>query len=184
MAFGTNAASVPISAGIFAVGLPTLAAQLSDSPTALGWMLSGWGVGQLIGALSAAITGLPRRWGLLIIAMTFIEGAVFATLGFTSDARVAAVLLGLLGVGVAYSTDVALPTFIQTTTPRELLGRVSSVLGLPRVLFEPVSIALLGYALSRSLHWGFIAAAIPVLISGVIVTCQAKVLELTTDEAG
>jgi hypothetical protein len=130
--------------GLFAVGLPALARQAPHGSVALGVLLSAWGLGQLVGAGCAAVTGLPRRWGLLIICMTLTEGTTFAVLGVLPDFRLTVLLLALLGLGVAYSTDVALPTFLQSTTPPDLLGRINSVLELPRVGLAPVSIALMG----------------------------------------
>lgn len=54
--------------------------------------MSGWGAGQLLGTLAAAVTGLPRRWGLLIIGMTLVEGIAFALLGQVSEPWVAAAI--------------------------------------------------------------------------------------------
>ncbi len=153
--------------GLFSVGLPALARTYSDSATALGVLVSAWGLGQVCGALGASVTGLPRRWGALIIVMTLCEGCSFAFLGFIPRAWTAAVVLALLGVGVAYSTDVALPLFIQTRTPRDLLGRVNSVLNLPRMVFEPVSMGLMGLLVSVGVRWGFVAAAAPMLAVGL-----------------
>ncbi|MEV8133482.1 MFS transporter [Pseudarthrobacter oxydans] len=169
--------------GLFAIGLPMLATSLSDSPIALSILVSGWGAGQLLGTVAAAVTGLPQRWGLLIISMTLVEGIAFALLGQTKEPWVAALILALVGIGVAYSTDVALPTFIQTRTPSHLLGRVSSVLELPRVILEPVSIALLGLVLAGSLQWGFLAAAAPVLIAGALLSLDKKARTLTAEGA-
>lgn len=165
--------------GVFAVGLPVLARSL-EGASSLGLMVSGWGAGQLVGALAAAVTGLPRRWGLLIIGMTLVEAAMFTTLGLVSTVWGAASLLFLVGIGVAYSSDVALPTFIQTQTPRHLLGRINSVIGLPRVVFEPVSITILGLALSRSTSWGFALAALPVLVAGIVLVLDPQARALST----
>lgn len=166
--------------GVFAVGLPALAASLGGA-TSLGLMVSGWGAGQLVGALAASVTGLPRRWGLLIIGMTLVEAAMFTTLGLVPNALTAAVLLFVVGIGVSYSSDVALPTFIQTQTPRHLLGRISAVMGLPRVIFEPISIAVLGIALALSTRWAFAIAALPVLVAGVILLLDPRARALTTE---
>lgn len=168
--------------GVFAVGLPALAASLGDA-TSLGLMVSGWGAGQLVGAVAASVTGLPRRWGLLIIGMTLVEGLMFMALGVVPSAWAAAGLLFLVGIGVSYSSDVALPTFVQTQTPPELLGRVSSVIGLPRVVFEPVSIALLGLVLSQSVPWGFAVAALPVLLAGIVLARDPRARQLSTQTA-
>lgn len=168
--------------GVFAVGLPALAATFAG-PGALGLMVSGWGAGQLVGALAASVTGLPRRWGLLIIAMSLVEGVMFASLGVLAHPVAAAIVLFVVGIGVSYSTDVALPTFIQTRTPRQLLGRVSAVMGLPRVIFEPVSIALLGVALAHSIRGAFLLAAVPVLVAGTVLLLDPRARALTTERA-
>jgi hypothetical protein len=143
-------------------------------------MLTAWGLGQLVGAASASITGLPRRWGLLIITMTIIEGACFAVLGFAPHYLVAAALLAFLGIGVAYSTDVALPTFIQTRTPPQLLGRVNSVINLPRVALEPVSIAGMGALAVLDARWAFALAAVPMLLVGVGLATSSTARRLST----
>jgi len=170
--------------GLFSVGLPALAHTFSHSATALGILVSAWGLGQLCGALGASITGLPRRWGMLIIAMTLCEGCAFAFLGFIPRPWTAAVVLALLGVGVAYSTDVALPLFIQTRTPRELLGRVSSVLNLPRMVFEPISMGLMGLLVSVGVRWGFVAVSVPMLAVGLRLAFdpQARSLRVRDDD--
>jgi MFS family permease len=169
--------------GLFSVGLPALARTYSYSATALGLLVSAWGLGQLCGALGASITGLPRRWGMLIIGMTLCEGSAFALLGFVPRAWTAAAVLALVGVGVAYSTDVALPLFVQTRTPRELLGRVNSVLNLPRMVFEPVSMGMMGLLVSVGVRWGFVAAAVPMLAVGLRLAFdpQARTLRLRDD---
>ncbi|NYI78527.1 MFS transporter [Nocardioides panzhihuensis] len=166
--------------GLFAIGLPVLARSMGETALGLSVLVSSWGAGQLIGALAAAITGLPRRWGWLIITMTLAEGAVFILLGQVSGIWWAAALLLPLGVGVAYSSDVALPTFIQTTTPRHLLARANSILALSRAVFEPLSIAMLGLVLQRSVPWGFAAAALPVLLAGMILVASSRARALST----
>lgn len=167
--------------GVFAVGLPALAGTFSEGAVALGTLVSAWGVGQLLGTLSAAITGLPRRWGLLVISMTLVEAVAFALLGISPHVVAAVAILVPLGFGVAYSTDVALPAFVQTRTPGHLLGRISSLLDLPHFVFEPISIAVLGFVLSRSVSWGFAAAAIPMLAVGVRLLLDPNARRLSID---
>ena len=58
--------------GLFTVGLPALARSFRGGPLLLGALFAAWGLGQLVGVLSAAVTGLPRRWGLLIIGVVYI----------------------------------------------------------------------------------------------------------------
>ncbi len=134
------------------------------------------------GAVGASITGLPRRWGRLIIGMTFAEGTCFAVLGFAPHYLLAAALLGLLGIGVAYSTDVALPTFIQTRTPRPLLGRVNSVITLPRFALQPVSITAMGALALLGARWTFALAAIPMLVVAILLASSRTARHLSADD--
>jgi len=168
--------------GLFSVGLPALSRTFPDGPVALGLLLSAWGLGQLAGSISAMITGLPRRWGILIIGMTLCEGTAFALLGLLPGLWIAVTVLAVLGFGVAYSTDVALPTFIQTRTPPQVLGRVNSVLNLPRTALSPLSIALMGLLAAWNLRWCFVAAALPMLSAGVRVAFSANGRRLSTGE--
>jgi MFS family permease len=166
--------------GLFSVGLPALSRTFADGSVALGFLLSAWGLGQLGGTVSAMITGLPRRWGILIIGMTLCEGTAFAVLGLLPRLWLALTVLALLGFGVAYSSDVALPTFIQTRTPSDILGRVNSVLGLPRSALTPVSIALMGLLAAWNQRWCFAAAALPMLAVGIRMAFSADARALTT----
>jgi hypothetical protein len=153
-------------AGLFGVGLPALA-RASGGALGLGVLLSAWGVGQLVGSVAAGITGLPARWGRLVGLMSLAEAVTFVTVGAASQVAVAAVLLGLLGVGVAYSQDVALPTWLQTRTPAERLGRTSSLLQLARSGLEPVSLAATGALAAVDVRLAFAVAAGPVLAVGI-----------------
>jgi hypothetical protein len=56
-------ASTLAYSGLFAVALPTFARASGHGSLALGILVACWGLGQLLGAVSAGITGLPRRWG-------------------------------------------------------------------------------------------------------------------------
>ncbi|MGW0516168.1 MFS transporter [Crossiella sp. NPDC003009] len=169
-------------AGLFAVGLPALAKELSNSPIALGALVASWGLGQLIGAFSASLTGLPQRWGLLIIGMTLFEGLAFALVGFLPSVWVAAVVLAVLGVGVAYSSDVALPAFVQSTAPRELLGRVNSIVDLPRMTLDSVSIAVMGLLITIDVRWAFAMAAVPMLAVGAGLAFSRTAREMRAGE--
>jgi Major Facilitator Superfamily len=153
-------------AGLFGVGLPALARD-SGGALGLGVLLSAWGVGQLAGSVAAGITGLPARWGRLIGLMSLAEAATFVLAGLSSQVVVAATLLGLLGVGVAYSQDVALPTWLQTRTPPDRLGRTSSLLHLARTLLEPASLAGTALLVAVDVRLAFAAAAVPVLAAGL-----------------
>ena len=168
--------------GVFAVGLPTLAKTFPEGAVALGVMISASGAGQLAGTVGAAITGLPSRWGLLIIWLAICEGAAFAMIAAAPSLWLAAGLLAALGVGVAYSTDVALPVFIQTKTPPELLGRVNSIISLPRATLAPVSLALMGLLVAIDVRLGFALAGLPLLVLGVGLACSGRARGLRIEQ--
>ena len=48
-----------------------------------------------------------------------------------------------------------------------MLGRATSVLNLPRVALEPVSLALTGALAAVDVRWAFAAAALPMLAVGL-----------------
>jgi len=95
------AASTLSYSGLFGVGLPALARHYVHGALLLGIMISAWGLGQLAGAISASVTGLPRRWGALVCGIAGFEGASFVALAFALRFGVAVALLTMLGFGVA-----------------------------------------------------------------------------------
>lgn len=167
-------------AGLFGVGLPALA-RSAGGALGLGVLLSAWGIGQLVGSVAAGITGLPRRWGRLIGLMSLAEAAAFTTIGLTRQVLVAAVLLAVLGIGVAYAQDVALPTWLQTRTPPDRLGRTSSLLQLARTALEPVSLAGTGLLAAVDVRLAFAVAAVPVLAAGGWLLATPATRALGTD---
>lgn len=165
------------------MGLPTLAKTFPQASFGPGLMISAWGLGQFLGALSAGFTGLPRRWGLLIIAMAFGEGSTFALIGVIPSLWIVATLFAALGFGVAYSSDVALPTWIQTTTPPEMLGRVNSIIDIPRVVLEPISMIIIGVLAGINVRLAFAAASLPMLAVAVTLLASKSARSLTTERA-
>lgn len=174
-------ASALAYSGLFGVGLPTLAKTFPQASFGLGLMIASWGLGQFLGALSAGYTGLPRRWGLLIIGMAFCEGAVFGLLGFIPNLWIVSALFVVLGFGVAYSSDVALPTWIQKTTPREMLGRVNSIMDIPRVTLEPISMIMMGTLASINVRLAFGAASLPMLFVAMTLLASKQARNLATE---
>ena len=170
--------------GLFAVGLPVYARSLPEGPVALGVLLTAWFAGQVLGTTAASFTGLPAQWGMFVVAMTTIEGLAFLLLAFRLDLFLAAAILMTLGVGVAYSSDVALPTFIQLRTPPLMLGRVISVMELPRVVLEPISLAVMGVVAGVRPSLAFLFASIPLLILGGILASRASVRSLRLERQG
>ncbi len=172
------AASTLAYSGLFAVALPAFAHALGRGALSLGILVACWGAGQLAGAASASVTGLPSRWGLLIVGMSGCEGLSFLAIGWAGSLPVACALLVVLGFGVAYASDVAIPTWIQVSTPAEMLGRVNSIVNLPRVLLPPVSMAVMGALAAVSVRLPFLFAAAPMLLAGVALAATGATRQL------
>ena len=174
------AASTLAYSGLFAVALPAFARASGHGSLALAALIACWGAGQLLGAISAGITGLPRRWGVLIIGTALCEGAAFAVIGAAASLPVACSLLAVLGAGVAYSSDVALPAWIQVSTPAEMLGRVNSVISLPRAILPPFSLAAMGALAAASARLPFCLASLLMLLAGAILALNPAARKLCT----
>ena len=83
-----------------------------------------------------------------MISTTAWAGMAFVALGLVRSLGPDMGILATLGFGVAYASDVALPTWIQRSTSSALLGRVTSLVELPRASLAPASLLAFG-ALSR-----------------------------------
>lgn len=163
--------------GLFSVGIPALAKD-TDGALALGAMLSAWGFGQLVGTISAARTGLPRRWGMLIIGVIGCEVVTLIVLGYFGNPWVVTGFFVPLGAIIAYQSDVGLPTWIQSRTPREFLGRVNSIVDLTRQALQPISLVMMGALATFDVRAPFWAAAVPMAIAGVVLTCTHSARQL------
>ena len=174
-------ASTLAYSGLFAVALPASARASGHGPLTLGALIACWGLGQLLGAISAGITGLPHRWGALIIGTALCEGTAFAVIGAAASLPVACSLLAVLGVGVAYSSDVALATWIHVSTPTELLGRVNSLISLPRVILPPVSLVVMGALAAVGARLPFYLASGLMLLTGAVLALNPAARKLSME---
>lgn len=158
--FALSCAASLSGGAVFIVGLPTLARmRLGWGATGLGLIYASWGLGQLIGTLGAARTGLPSRWGWLLIATAAVDEFVYLTLGATHSAWLVFVLLVPFGILVAYASDVARPVWIQRHSPPAMIGRAFSLMELPFYSVAPIGMLIFGAIASRDLGLAFAAAA-------------------------
>jgi MFS family permease len=142
------------------VGVPVLADQrLAEGAVAFGLLMSGFAVGNLGGFLLAG--ALPRPTGramrLFLIALLAVFGIAMGTVGFITLTWVDFGLMLLLGLGNGYIT-IILFTWIQTRTPKTMLGRIMSLLMLASAGLVPVSQAISGAVGSWNLTLLFLSA--------------------------
>ena len=158
--FAIAVATALAGGSVFLIGIPMLArTRFGLGATGLGLVLGAWGLGQLAGALTAARTGLPRRWGYIIIAMSAADAIVYAVMGVTSSMWVVIALLIPLGFGAAYSQDVARPVWIQRHSQPGMIGRIFSLLELPYYSVAPIGMLVFGVIATKSLTIAFEGAA-------------------------
>jgi MFS family permease len=159
--------------GITSVGVPLLVKQgLHASATGLGVVTGAFGVGLMIG--TAVMSKLPNwstdTMGGLFVLFVLSDGFLAAT-GASPAVWVACVLFGLSGffLGPASASYQAI---LQTSTPKEYLGRVTSMSRAMSFGLEPLSAALTG-VVSRVVAIGWVivvggAAAVSIDVSATI----------------
>ena len=152
--------------GPLLVGIPVLADQrLPEGAVAFGLLMSAYAGGNLGGYLMAG--SLPRPSGIvmriIMIGLLVAFGAVIGSLGFISSTWVDFSLLLLLGLGNGYIAIIFF-TWIQMRTPREMLGRMMSLLILSSTGLVPISQAISGVVSKWDLNALFVAAGTLVLL--------------------
>ena len=151
------------------VGAPVLADQrLPEGAVAFGLLMSGFAMGNLGGFLLAG--ALPRPTGRimrgLLIGLLAVFGLAMAVVGFVSSTWLDVSLMVCLGLGNGYVT-IILFTWVQTRTPKTMLGRIMSLLMLSSAGLVPVSQAISGAIGAWNLTLLFVlAGGLIVLMTG------------------
>lgn len=156
-------------AGIGGVGIPAMAKNRfgpEGGASALGWMLSAFGAGMLIGMLLAGSIKVTRRRGRVLIGLIFMIGIGFIMLGFASQVVTAGLVLAFVGIGGGLSS-IILMAWIQECTEPRMLGRVMGLFMLGISLLEPLSFGITGLMADRNLKLLFIGSGIISLLTAV-----------------
>lgn len=152
--------------GPFLVGIPVLANQrLPEGALAFGLLMSAVSGGNLLGFILAGALPKPAASVMkyVIIGVLGAFGAFMVLLGFISNTWIAAALLAILGLGNGYIA-ILFFTWIQKQTPKEMLGRMMSILIFANTGLIPVSQAISGAICKWDLTLLFTAAGILILI--------------------
>lgn len=160
--------------GPLLVGIPVLADQrLPEGAMAFGLLMSASAGGNLAGYLLAG--ALPRPGGLtmriIMVALFAGFGLVVGVLGFIPFTWLDFILLLLLGVGNGY-IGIILITWMQTRAPKEMLGRIMSLLMFSSTGLIPVSQAISGAVSKWSLDVLLITAGTLALLVTFWMTLQ------------
>lgn len=156
--------------GPSSVGLAALAKQRFASAggaTSLGWMMSSFGGGMLIGMLVAGSIKVARRQGRVVIGVTFVFGLGLALLGFATNLVWACSTLAFIGLGGGLANIIIL-ALVQSKTDRRMLGRVMGLMMFGMSLLEPLSFALAGIMADLNLTLLFAASGAIILATTLL----------------
>jgi MFS family permease len=167
--------------GPLLVGIPVLASQrLPEGAVAFGLLMSAYAGGNLTGYLAAG--SLPRPGGntmrAFILLLLAAFGMVIGSLGFLRSTAPDFILMLLLGVGNGY-LSIILFTWMQTRTPREMLGRMMSILSLSNIGLVPIAQAISGAVSKWSLTGLFAMAGALVLVVTLWTAFQPALTEFS-----
>jgi MFS family permease len=163
------------------VGIPVLASQrLPEGAVAFGLLMSAYAGGNLLGYLAAG--SLPKAgetaMRVFIVLLLAAFGVVIGSLGFLRSTGVDFSLMLLLGVGNGY-LSILLFTWMQNRTPREMLGRMMSILSLSNFGLVPIAQAVSGAVSKWSLTGLFASAGALVLMVALWTAVQPGLKEFS-----
>ena len=162
--------------GPLLVGIPVVAnTRLAQGAAAFGMIMSAYGAGNLLGILVAGSLPKPKPGMLnaVLVGLVVAFGVAMALFAFFTTTLPFLVCMLLLGIGNGY-LGITLITFIQTHTPREMLGRVMGMVLFANLGLVPVSQAISGFVIKLSLNGLFIGAgALTVAIAAWMVFTPA-----------
>ena len=162
--------------GPIMVGIPVLANQrLTAGATAFGLLMSAFAGGNFFGYLLAGSLRRPdkSRMRLIMILLFAAFGIVIGSLGFIQYTSIDFGLLLFLGLGNGYAA-VLLITWIQTRTPKEMLGRMMALLMLSSTGLFPISQAISGAIIKWNLTLSFALPGILVLLMTLWINFQPE----------
>ncbi len=153
--------------GPMIVGGAVLAGERFGGAGALGVLFSAFGGGSLVGLLVAGAFGRPRRRGATMLGATALIGLGIGSLGFAPGLLWACAAAGVMGLGAGY-LGVVLVSWLQERVEPALRGRVMSLVMFCVVALDPVSYALAGALVARSLALTFVAAGTLMIVTALL----------------
>lgn len=132
------------------VGLVLLAVERGWGATGMAWIVSGFGVGAGLGALTITVLGRLPRAGVLQPATLLAASAGIAAVGLMPTLAGAVALASASGLVSSVSGGLS-SALIQTTADPAYLGRITSVTSLSAFGLSPLSYPLFGAAAAA---WG------------------------------
>jgi MFS transporter, DHA3 family, tetracycline resistance protein len=147
--------------GLFEVGMPLLLKDmvgLAEGPRAMGFVIGGFGLGSILGAVAAGVASRIPHKPLVAIIVLVPVAALMAFAPFAGAVLPLAGTFAVMGVLLALS-NVLFITVIQRLIPMEMMGRMMSLTMLGSFAGTPLSIFVYGAAATivPSVAWLFLA---------------------------
>lgn len=167
--------------GPMAVGIPLLANKrfTEQGALALGIMLTAMGGGAVLGTLLGGGLPSPKRWGIAVVGCMSINGIWLGLIGLSPTLLVAVGIISIIGVIEGYINVMAI-SWLQKSTPPELMGRVMSLITLGAVGLEPFSNAFAGALGDVSISLMFATAGILFVIINLYFLANPTIRSLKT----
>ena len=156
--------------GPLLVGIPVLASQrLPEGAAAFGMIISAYALGNLggMGIAGGTRRPSPRILGWVGTGIFPLFAAIYVALGMVTATWMAVALMVVAGVANGYLAIIIISS-LQRMAPKNLVGRVMSLLMLSMYGLGPISQAISGAILQISLPGLFAAAGIGLMIPAVI----------------
>jgi MFS family permease len=182
----TTAAVNFLFTGPLLVGIPVLADQrLPEGARAFGFLMSAYAGGNLGGYLLGGMLPKPggRSLSVFLIALLLSFGFVLTGLGWIRLTWLDFALILVLGIGNGYIALVMF-TWIQQRTPREMLGRVMSMVMLANMGLVPLSQALSGAVSRWNLTGLFVLSGVLLMLTAVWAARQPALKSLSHEMVG
>jgi hypothetical protein len=172
--------------GPLLVGIPVLADQrLPEGARAFGFLMSAYAGGNLAGYILAGMLPKPtgRTFSFIMIGLLASFGGVLASFGWIRLTWIDCVLVLFLGAGNGYM-GLVLFTWIQLRTPREMLGRMMSMVMLASIGLVPLSQAVAGAVSRWDLTGLFAVSGGLLLLTTVWAAFQPALITISSEMAG
>lgn len=154
--------------GPIVIGVAELVtARFNGSATIFGYLQSAYGAGALLGVFAASRLSAVKNLKTPLVLLANALGIGLITLGFVQYAWMAAVVIGLMGLGGGIVGVLGI-TWLQQQTATAMQGRMMSFMMFSAVALDPFSQAISGVLLEISLTGLFVAAGITLLATTLV----------------
>jgi MFS family permease len=163
--------------GPLLVGVPVLAdTRLPEGPAALGMVLSGFAFGNLAGVVAAGTMKRPspRVLGATVIALFVTFGVGLGSFAVVQSTWIAVPVMAFIGIGNGF-LGVTIVTYLQRVTPKEMIGRMMSLMMMGIFAMMPVSQALSGFIVALSIEVLFVAAGVGLVLTALVAASRPEV---------